>query len=323
MGYPNHKPLPALTKSDIERFWKFVDKRGPKECWPWIGGICKHSRYGNFWLAGKTVIASRVAFAIQHGHDAFPLLVLHECDNRPCCNGKHLKAGTAEQNSFDAWLRTVQPTRKPTIVKPRRPKPRFIPVPVMVRILPSQPERWSPVVGYDRYEVSSHGRVRIVWHKWESRIGKMLAINPDSSGYSITSLWNGFKSTTRLVHCLVAESFIGMPQGRDVNHKDGYKDNPILDNLEYMTRLENCEHSVKVLKNSTIGLRNGKYTKPEATPRGEAHGMAVLNESSVRDIRYRNAMRLTSARAMAREYGVDNYTILSVIHRRTWKHIVP
>lgn len=94
------KPLPIPSLADIQRFWFSVDKRGPGECWPWKGGQDKKG-YGIFYFQGKNRRAQRVAFLLQHGRDPYPLDVLHECDNPPCCNGAHLFDGTTQENTAD------------------------------------------------------------------------------------------------------------------------------------------------------------------------------------------------------------------------------
>ncbi len=86
-----------------ERFWRFVDKSGgPNACWPWTGGLDGHG-YGLFERAG----AHRTAYRLTHGEPRY--LVLHHCDNPPCCNPKHLYDGTRKDNARDAIIRGQMP----------------------------------------------------------------------------------------------------------------------------------------------------------------------------------------------------------------------
>lgn len=55
---------------------------------------------------------------------------------------------------------------------------------------------------------------------------------------------------TNSIHRIVAETFIPLPEGckREkmiVNHKDGNKENPHVDNLEWVTRKENVDHALR------------------------------------------------------------------------------
>lgn len=94
------KPLPQLTPQEIERFWSYVDKRGPDECWPWTAAV--NSRYGVFTIrTGYQFKAQRIAYFLHYGEDPEPLLVCHHCDNPICCNGKHLFKGTCKDNVDD------------------------------------------------------------------------------------------------------------------------------------------------------------------------------------------------------------------------------
>ena len=91
------------------RFWSKVDRRGPDECWPWLGALDSYS-YGNFHLAGKPaplthIKAHRFAWILTFG--AIPsgseteTCVLHRCDNPPCCNPSHLFLGSRADNNLD------------------------------------------------------------------------------------------------------------------------------------------------------------------------------------------------------------------------------
>lgn len=67
------------------------------------------------------------------------------------------------------------------------------------------------------------------------------------------------------------------------------------------------------------GDRNGKFTKPEATPRGSNHGMAILDEDKVRAIRL--LFESQTRRELALQFGVSIPTIKAIVLRRIWKHV--
>ena len=96
------KRIPQLNESDKARFWSRIDVRDLDECWPWIGSTFWDG-YGQFWLAGYNVKASRVALTLEK--EASELCALHSCDNPPCCNPAHLRWGTNLENHTDAKLR--------------------------------------------------------------------------------------------------------------------------------------------------------------------------------------------------------------------------
>lgn len=85
----------------IMRFWSKVDIRTPEECWNWQAGL-NGNGYGSFKLASyQTVTASRLALIINKRVEPAGMLVLHHCDNPPCCNPAHLYFGTNQQNMDD------------------------------------------------------------------------------------------------------------------------------------------------------------------------------------------------------------------------------
>lgn len=109
---------------------------------------------------------------------------------------------------------------------------------------PSQDEEWRDI--FDGiYQVSNLGNVkRIKQGKGTRGIGKILSRPIDSCGYPNTSICiDGNRFTVRN-HILVTKAFLGeCPEDKEVNHKDGNKGNPVLSNLEYVTRSENGLHA--------------------------------------------------------------------------------
>lgn len=87
---------PALIDQP-EKFWAKVDRRGPDECWPWLGCLSTMG-YGR---AGKKGYAHRLAWRLMRGPIPAGHYVLHRCDNPPCCNPSHLFLGDAAANARD------------------------------------------------------------------------------------------------------------------------------------------------------------------------------------------------------------------------------
>jgi hypothetical protein len=86
----------------VERFWSRVDRRGPRECWPWKA-YRNRKGYGLFWNGKRTLPAPQVALEITGGAARPPALqAMHSCDNTACCNPDHLSWGTGARNVRDS-----------------------------------------------------------------------------------------------------------------------------------------------------------------------------------------------------------------------------
>lgn len=84
------------------RFWNKV-KIGPtSECWEW-NHYTTSLGYGQYLLFGRKLRAHRVAY-IFFTREIIPegLFACHSCDNKKCCNPRHIWLGTNRQNQLDA-----------------------------------------------------------------------------------------------------------------------------------------------------------------------------------------------------------------------------
>lgn len=97
---------------------------------------------------------------------------------------------------------------------------------------------WKRVVGFENwYRVNDMGEVMSL-HR-----DKLLKPSKVGAGYLRVSLFYHGKSHNKYVHRIVAETFLGEPNGREVNHKNGDKTDNRLQNLEWVTRSENVNHN--------------------------------------------------------------------------------
>lgn len=116
-------------------------------------------------------------------------------------------------------------------------------------------ELWKPVVDYEGlYEVSNLGRIRSLPRKGTK--GGILRPGKVRKGYHQVSLTRGMRGNPQRVHRIVAQAWIPNPDNKpQVNHKNGIKSDNRVENLEWMTNLENMRHAI------ANGLNPGYPTK--------------------------------------------------------------
>jgi len=111
---PNQHAHPTLRDAvDVTRFWGLVDRRGPDECWPWLGDTSRGG-YGIFAWHGKKIGAHEAALSFTTGEVRMANLdTCHSCDTPACCNPAHLRFGTRLSNvrEMDARGRRVTHTK--------------------------------------------------------------------------------------------------------------------------------------------------------------------------------------------------------------------
>lgn len=165
-----------------------------------------------------------------------------------------------------------------------------------------QEEEWRLVPGLmGRYSVSSHGQVRreeFVARNNKRWLAQIVPYRLNTNGYLRVEC----VGRRRYVHRLVALAFLGScPNGMQVNHIDGNRQNNRADNLEYVTPGDNTRHGESLRRALGVRAKPG----PKLTP------------AQVLDIRRR---RTEGARQvdLAVEYGVSPSMVSKVVHRHHW-----
>jgi len=167
-------------------------------------------------------------------------------------------------------------------------------------------EEWRPVAGAEGwYEVSSFGRVKRV-KSYRAKAGRILNGSFWGAGYRCVNLCMSTCRRVESIHRLVAEAFIApIPNGHEVNHKDGNKTNNHISNLEVITLQENRRHA------QVHGL----------LARGEKRRDTKLKDADVLLIRYELINTMTQEEIAAR-FGVSRRAIGYLLQGVTYSHCV-
>lgn len=112
----NYKEVPPISLAFAARFWQRVVKG--EGCWLWTGNLSS-TGYGRFYFytPGKLLnfYAHRVSWALAHGRTpGRGEVIRHSCDNPPCVNPAHLRAGSPADNIADMVARNRHPNSQKT-----------------------------------------------------------------------------------------------------------------------------------------------------------------------------------------------------------------
>jgi len=158
-------------------------------------------------------------------------------------------------------------------------------------------EIWRPVVANPAYRVSNLGRAG----------GPRKAIlrpGLTRNGYRFINIGGGRQPK---IHRCVVEAFIGpVPDGMQINHKNGDKGDNRAENLEIVTAAENIRHRYAVLGH-----------QPR---RGVEHHNVRLTESEVREMRRLHAEGV-SRFDIAPRFGITAAHVWQIIARKRWAHV--
>jgi protein-L-isoaspartate O-methyltransferase len=169
-------------------------------------------------------------------------------------------------------------------------------------------EIWKPVVGYETvYEVSSWGRIRRLVTVKGRNAGDFVNGGKRADGYINIMLCKGGEATSRLMHQIVMDAFVGpCPEGMEINHRhpDGDKSRNWLSNLEYTTSPENNRDQIE--------------RRPSNYNRGDVHPRSKLTRSQIPGIKERIRSGEDSA-SIAEAFGVTAGTISAIASGKTWR----
>ena len=93
-----------LPNTKNERFWDNVDIKDKDDCWNWI-----HSPNRKGYPSCSSGNTHRIAYILSNGpipkYDSRgrKLIIRHICNNKRCCNPRHLRIGTASENARDRF----------------------------------------------------------------------------------------------------------------------------------------------------------------------------------------------------------------------------
>lgn len=176
-------------------------------------------------------------------------------------------------------------------------------------------EEWKPIFD-GLYSISNAGRIRRLRPAPGTRSGKELRRSITKKGYRRVSLRIDDKVVSKLIHCLVAEAFIGpKPEGHETNHKDTNKDNNWVWNLEYLSPPEHTKHTVE---NDLMQKGDQHWARRNlGVWRGENNNCAKLTNVQVLDIRKLFADGVATQKALAVQFGVKQQHVNMIINRKT------
>lgn len=165
-------------------------------------------------------------------------------------------------------------------------------------IIHNENEIWKSIEGFDKYEISTHGRVK------NKEYNDLLKFKIRDDGYNEIGLYNSNNTQMILkVHILVAKAFLNNHEKYPiVNHKDGNKRNNNVNNLEWCTYSQNTIHAHE----NELIIAHGHKTKINQID-------PITNEivklwDSMTDIcKYLNISNYKLTNLIAREMPYDNY----------------
>ena len=158
-------------------------------------------------------------------------------------------------------------------------------------------EEMNNIPGFPGYSITKDGGV------WSSKTYRFLKTNTGTNGYKYLVLRRNGRSVTSYIHRLVALTFIGpRPEGLEIRHLNGNRDDNRIENIRYGTRSENRQDS---RKHGTLCF-------------GEKQGCSKLTWQQVLDIRAAYSTGRWTQIRIARAYGVSRQHVCDIVNYKKW-----
>lgn len=174
-------------------------------------------------------------------------------------------------------------------------------------------EEWRPAVGFENhYDVSSLARIKRTSGGKGVRAGRIISQRTGKNGYVYITLSVDGVASTRLVHRIVAESFIGpCPDGMETDHKNHRRDDNRPENLCWKTHKKNCQRRLPSPNARSLSGEDSKNSK--------------LTNAQARLVLACAKMRICFGwqSFVARIWGVKSQTVCHIANGRSWVHCDP
>lgn len=159
----------------------------------------------------------------------------------------------------------------------------------------------APIPNFPNYFATDTGQIVSM----RGKNAKIRKTKINKGGYEIVIMSFDKVETTRSVHTLVLEAFVGpRPAGMHACHNDGNKTNNHLSNLRWDSAKSNSDDRRKH-ETDNIGTRNGRNK---------------LSEAQVINIRNQNAIGV-DMKTLAQQFGVTYQQIKHIVLRKQWQHL--
>jgi hypothetical protein len=187
-------------------------------------------------------------------------------------------------------------------------------------------EQWEPIQGFERYQVSTFGRIKNI------KTNKFMKPTK-KCGYMHVCLVNNLGKKCFKIHRLVMLAFQNNPENKpEVNHKDKNKTNNHLYNLEWNTRSENTSHSKSnaiIITNKNKPVNRINKNTDEIIDKYQSIHLAaewvVANKLTKNLHNGRNAIGNSISGLTKSSYGFkwELQPVNEVLPGEVWKQVVP